>query len=111
MSEDLVIIARAFSVSEAMVIQSMLRANDIETVLFDMNTVNLDPGMMLAVGGIRIMALPEDSDAAWALIRETQTDEPQPLSYDPHPVKNGIWATILALMGVPPPARIRTGRD
>jgi hypothetical protein len=111
MSNELVIVARAFSVSEAMVIQSMLRANDIETVLFDMNTVNLDPGMMLAVGGIRIMALAEDAEAAWALIHELQDDEPQPRSYDPNPIKNGIWATILTLMGVPPPARIKTGKD
>lgn len=111
MSDELVLVARAFGVSEAMVIQSMLRANDIETVLFDINTVNLDPGMMLAIGGIRIMALAEDADDAWAIMREHQNDEPQPLSYDPHPIKNGIWATILALMGVPPPARIKAGKD
>jgi Putative prokaryotic signal transducing protein len=111
MSNELVLIARAFSVSEAMVIQSMLSSNGIETVLFDINTVNLDPGMMWAVGGVRIMGLREDADAAWALINEGQSDEPPPRSYDPHPVKNGIWATILTLMGVPPPARIKIDKD
>ncbi len=111
MSEGLTLVARAFSVSEAMIIQSMLAANGIETVLFDLNTVNLDPGMMLAIGGIRIMALAEDADDAWEIMKDHQSAAPQPLSYDPHPIKNGIWATILALLGVPPPARIKAGKD
>ena len=86
--------------------QSMLRGYGVEAHTFDLGITNIDPGLMVALGGIRIFVNADDQALANELI---WTDEPQaipPRSYDANPAKNGFWAILLALFGAPPPARI-----
>jgi hypothetical protein len=106
MAAHLVHVATAFSVSEAIVVQSMLRGYGIEAHTFDLGVVNVDPGLMLALGGIRIFEHADDEVAATDLIWTGQQQSIPPRSYDANPAKNGFWAIILALFGAPPPARI-----
>jgi len=106
MATYLVHVATAFSVSEAIVVQSMLRSYGIEAHTFDLGIVNIDPGLMLALGGIRILVNGDDAAIASELI---WTDEPEtlpPRSYHPHPTVNGFWAIVMGLLGAPAPARI-----
>ncbi len=109
MAANLTHVATAYSVSEAHIIQSMLRSYGIGAEAFDLHTVNLDPGLMLALGGIFVAS--EDAEDAEALVWEGQQQSVPPRSYDKHPVKNGLWALILTLMGAPPPARVPLQKD
>lgn len=111
MTPNLTHIATAYSVSEAHIIQSMLRSYGIGAEAFDLHTVNLDPGLMIALGGIRIFVASEDAEDAKTLVWEGQQQAIPPRSYDKHPVKNGLWAIILTLMGAPPPARVPLQKD
>jgi hypothetical protein len=105
---ELAHIATAYSVSEAHIIQSMLRSYGVEAELFDLQTVNTDPGLMFAVGGIRVFVAHSDATVARELVWQGQ-QEPQktlPRPYSQNGWLNGVVAIVLAFMGVASPARI-----
>lgn len=111
-SGEIVHVATAYSVSEAHIIQSMLRSYGIEAQLFDLQTVNTDPGLMWAVGGIRICVSATDaSDARQLVWRDESETPPKPtLPYHRKGWINSAVALFLALMGVASPARIQKHR-
>ena len=105
-ASDLVQVATAFSVSEAMVVQSMLRGYGIGADTFDLATVNIDPGLMLAIGGIRIVVHSSDAELAHELIWSKHEETLPPRPYSPNWVANALAAIACMLVGVPSPARI-----
>lgn len=109
MDGQLAQIATAYSVSEAHIIQSMLRSYGIEARLFDLQTVNTDPGLMFAVGGIRIFVAEDNAATARELVWRPEPEpsvHPLPATYSRNRWLNGIVAIGLAFMGVASPARI-----
>ncbi len=68
----LVVIARFASRSEALVAQSLLRAEGVETLMPEFNVLmaEMDPSMM--EHGWRLMGLAEDADKARNLLFEAQ---------------------------------------
>jgi hypothetical protein len=111
-SGGIVHVATAYSVSEAHIIQSMLRSYGIEARLFDLQTVNTDPGLMWAVGGIRVCVATADASDARQLVWQGQSDEAAelPLPYHRSSWLNGVIAIVLGMMGVASPARIHKHR-
>jgi hypothetical protein len=109
---ELAHIATAYSVSEAHIIQSMLRSYGVEAELFDLQTVNTDPGLMFAVGGIRVFVAHRDAAVARDLVWQGQAEPPAPLlrPYSGNGWLNGVIAIVLAFMGVASPARIAKHR-
>jgi Putative prokaryotic signal transducing protein len=109
---DIVHVATAYSVSEAHIIQSMLRSYGIAAELFDLQTVNTDPGLMWAVGGIRVCVAEADAADARQLVWQGQAAEKgKPVStYHRKGWLNSAIAIILAFMGVASPARIKMHR-
>ncbi len=103
---NLVQVATAFSVSEAIIVQSMLRSYGIEASTFDLGTVNIDPGLMLAIGGIRICVNAADADTARELIWNDKKETLPPRSYSSNWAVNALAAIAFMLMGAPAPARI-----
>jgi hypothetical protein len=99
-------VARSYSVSEAMVIQSMLAWHGVHSALFDVNYANADPGMMIALGGVRVMVFAPDAELARALIWDGKEESIPPRSYHRNPILNGIMAIFFLCWGVPPPARV-----
>ena len=106
---DIVHVATAYSVSEAHIIQSMLRSYGIAAELFDLQTVNTDPGLMWAVGGIRVCVAQADAADARQLVWQGQSAEPATPASTYHRTGwlNSAIAVILAFLGVASPARIR----
>jgi hypothetical protein len=106
---DIVHVATAYSVSEAHIIQSMLRSYGIVAELFDLQTVNTDPGLMWAVGGIRVFVAQADAADARQLVWQGQSAEiERPVStYHRKGWLNSAIAVVLAFMGVASPARIK----
>ena len=103
---NLVQVATAFSVSEAIVIQSMLKSYGISADTFDLGTVNIDPGLMLAIGGIRICVHSSDADAARDLIWTDREEIVPPRPFSSHWAVNALAAIACLVMGVPSPARL-----
>jgi hypothetical protein len=69
---DLVVVARFSSRPEAMVAQSLLRSEGIETLMPDFNVLmaDFDPSMMES--GWRLMVREEDLDDAREILRDAQ---------------------------------------
>lgn len=69
---DLVIVARFSSRPEAVVAQSLLRSEGIETLMPDFNVLmaEFDPSMM--EHGWRLMAHSDDAELAQAILRDAQ---------------------------------------
>jgi hypothetical protein len=70
---DLVVVARFSSRPEAVVAQSLLRSEGIETLMPDFNVLmaDFDPSMMES--GWRLMVREEDADEARIVLRDAQT--------------------------------------
>jgi hypothetical protein len=103
---NLVQVATAFSVSEAIIVQSMLRSYGIKANTFDLDTVNIDPGLMLAIGGIRICVHSSDAEVARDLIWTDQEEIIPPRPHSSNWAVNALAAITCMLMGAPSPARI-----
>jgi len=71
---DLVVIARFSSRPEAVVAQSLLRSEGVETLMPDFNVLmaDFDPSMMES--GWRLMARDEDAQLAREILRDAQLD-------------------------------------
>lgn len=69
---DLVIVARFSSRPEAVVAQSLLRSEGVETLMPDFNVLmaDFDPSMMES--GWRLMAREEDAQLARDILRDAQ---------------------------------------
>lgn len=69
---DLVIVARFSSRPEAVVAQSLLRSEGIETLMPDFNVLmaDFDPSMMES--GWRLMVCEDDADEAREILRDAQ---------------------------------------
>ena len=106
MAGHLVQIATAFNVSEAIVLQSKLRAYGVPSHIFDLGTANVDPGLVLAIGGMRLMVNAEDAEFARELVWMDEERAIPRRPYSDNTATNALWAIILSLMGVPAPARI-----
>ncbi len=89
----------------------MLRSYRIEANTFDLGTVNIDPGLMLAIGGIRICVNANDADIARELIWTDQEETLPPRSYSSNWMVNALAAITCMLMGAPAPARIPLQRS
>jgi hypothetical protein len=72
---DLVVIARFSSRPEAVVAQSLLRSEGIETLMPDFNVLmaDFDPSMMES--GWRLMVREDDADLAREILRDAQLSE------------------------------------
>ncbi|MBN8607827.1 MAG: hypothetical protein J0L81_13000 [Caulobacterales bacterium] len=72
---DLVIVARFASRSEAIVAQSLLRSEGIETLMPEFNVLmaDMDPSMM--EHGWRLLGISEDATRIEAILRDAQLDE------------------------------------
>jgi hypothetical protein len=106
MDGKLVLVARSYSLSEAMVVQSMLAWHGIYAEIFDIYYATTDPSIMVGIGGMRIMVPDQEVESARALIWEGQEGTIPSRPYSEGPVQNGFWTILLALLGVPPPARV-----
>lgn len=111
MSGALVQIATAYSVGEAMIVQSMLRAYGVHANSFDTGVAAVDPGLMIAIGGIRIMVPQDDAELASELLWTDVVEGTPPRPYSPNPWTNAFWLLTLGLMGVPPIARVPLQRS
>lgn len=72
---DLVIVARFASRSEAIVAQSLLRSEGIETLMPEFNVLmaDMDPSMM--EHGWRLLGVAEDAARIEAILRDAQDEE------------------------------------
>ena len=71
---DLVVVARFSSRSEAVVAQSLLRSEGVETLMPDFNVLmaDFDPSMMES--GWRLMVREDDAELAREILRDAQLD-------------------------------------
>lgn len=69
---DLVVIARFSSRPEAVIAQSLLRSEGVETLMPDFNVLmaDFDPSMMES--GWRLMAREDDAETARSILRDAQ---------------------------------------
>jgi hypothetical protein len=107
----LTVAARAYSVSEAHVMQSMLWSHGVENWLFDLTTLNGDPGLMVACGGVRVMVATDEAELAQLLLWEGRVETPLNHPYSGNPAINAFIAFLLFLMGIPSPTRLHANRN
>lgn len=71
---DLVVVARFSSRPEAVVAQSLLRSEGVETLMPDFNVLmaDFDPSMMES--GWRLMVREDDAELAREILRDAQLD-------------------------------------
>jgi hypothetical protein len=114
MTAQLQTIAIAYSVTEAHIIVSMLAAYGIEAHAFDLHTVNTNPGLMFAIGGIRIRVATPDVEVAHELVWAGQNEDAKAapcLPYSPNLWLNAALAVLLLIIfGVPSPMRLKLQR-
>ncbi len=113
MTNEIQHIAVAYSVTEAHIIVSMLASYGIESYVFDLHTVNVNPGLMFAVGGIRIGVAVPDFEIAHDLVwtgQEENAKSPPNRPYSDNRWFNAALVIILAMLGVPPPMRLKLQR-
>lgn len=75
---DLVIVGRFASRPEALIAQSMLRAQGIETLMPEFNVLmaDFDPSMM--EHGWRLLGSADDAAQIEAILRDVESNPPQP---------------------------------
>ena len=105
-SDVLVRVATTYSVSEALVVRSMLQSYGVAASAFDLGMANVEPGLMIAIGGIRICVPTEDAALAHELLWTTHEERVPRRPYSRQAPLNALAAIGLALMGVPAPARV-----
>jgi|CXWL01.1.fsa_nt_gi hypothetical protein len=113
MTDEILPIAIAYSVTEAHIIVSMLASYGIKAHALDLHTVNTDPGLMFAVGGIRICVARLDAKVAHELVWAGQEEDakvPPIRPYSPNLWLNAAMVIVLAAFGVPPPMRLKLQR-
>ena len=99
-------VATAYSVSEALVVQSMLRSYGVAATAFDLGMANVEPGLMIAIGGIRICVAAEEAAFARELLWSEHEERVPERPYSRRAPSNAVMAVVLALLGVPAPARV-----
>jgi hypothetical protein len=102
----LVPIARVYSQPEAAVLFATLRAYGFAAFRFDTDTIYVNPWLMLALGGIRILVPAEQLEDAVALLAEIDRGWTCP----PKPFADELWVslatsvvTFLMSLSAPPP--------
>lgn len=68
---DLIQVARFQDYADALFAKSFLESADIKSYLFDENLVRLNWFISNAIGGIKLMVLPEDIDAAREILAQS----------------------------------------
>ncbi|TCP23990.1 hypothetical protein EV195_107156 [Tenacibaculum skagerrakense] len=75
MRDDYTILAVFEYSTEALVFKSKLDAEDIKTMLMDEKTIDTDPMISQAIGGVKLLVHNEDLEKASAIYNEIRTYE------------------------------------